>query len=346
MIVRPGRGHGPGSQIVSSRGSSQALNFSDAEAISKLDLLKNVAPESSKNYQVVSGGNNTNTTVTGTISSYTEIKNLEIKKGIFFSDQHNLRISKVTVLGPNVVADLFPGEENVIGKKVRINGVEFSVVGTTVAKGGGGFGSSDDIIYIPLFSFQQYLSGDEYLSMINIQAQDSQSMDEAQAQIEKIILARHKIKDIEDADFSVMNQADIIEAASTVTETLTLLLGAIAGISLVVGGIGIMNMMLTTVTERTREIGLRKAIGAKKNEINNQFLIESIAVTLIGGILGVILGWGISYFVSAMGILQAVVSWNSILLAFGVSAFIGIVFGYYPARKASKLNPIEALRYE
>jgi len=182
--------------------------------------------------------------------------------------------------------------------------------------------------------------------MINIQAQDSQSMDEAQAQIEKIILARHKIKDIEDADFSVMNQADIIEAASTVTETLTLLLGAIAGISLVVGGIGIMNMMLTTVTERTREIGLRKAIGAKKNEINNQFLIESIAVTLIGGILGVILGWGISYFVSAMGILQAVVSWNSILLAFGVSAFIGIVFGYYPARKASKLNPIEALRYE
>ncbi|PJA89288.1 MAG: multidrug ABC transporter substrate-binding protein, partial [Candidatus Moranbacteria bacterium CG_4_9_14_3_um_filter_33_15] len=306
----------------------------------------NVAPESSKNYQVVSGGNNTNTTVTGTISSYTEIKNLEIKKGIFFSDQHNLRISKVTVLGPNVVADLFPGEENVIGKKVRINGVEFSVVGTTVAKGGGGFGSSDDIIYIPLFSFQQYLSGDEYLSMINIQAQDSQSMDEAQAQIEKIILARHKIKDIEDADFSVMNQADIIEAASTVTETLTLLLGAIAGISLVVGGIGIMNMMLTTVTERTREIGLRKAIGAKKNEINNQFLIESIAVTLIGGILGVILGWGISYFVSAMGILQAVVSWNSILLAFGVSAFIGIVFGYYPARKASKLNPIEALRYE
>ena len=155
LIVRPGRGHGPGSQIASSRGSSQTLNFSDAEAISKLDLLKNVAPESSKNYQVVSGGNNTNTTVTGTISSYTEIKNLEIEKGIFFSDQHNLRISKVAVLGPNVVADLFPGEENVIGKKVRINGVEFSVVGTTVAKGGGGFGSSDDIIYIPLFSLDR-----------------------------------------------------------------------------------------------------------------------------------------------------------------------------------------------
>jgi putative ABC transport system permease protein len=257
-------------------------------------------------------------------------------------------MSKVAVLGPSVVEDLFENIDidEVIGKKIKINGIDFSIIGTTIEKGGSGFGSSDEIIFIPLSTSQQYLSGSEYVSTINIQVIDQNSMDTAQVQVEEILLSEHGIASIDDADFSVMNQSDIIETASSITGVLTMLLGAVAGISLVVGGIGIMNMMLTTVTERTREIGLRKAIGAKKADINKQFLAESIVLTFIGGILGIALGWGISYVVTAMGVLQTEVTWYSVALAFGVSALIGIVFGYYPARQAAKLNPIEALRYE
>ena len=171
-------------------------------------------------------------------------------------------------------------------------------------------------------------------------------MTELQQNVTDLLLTRHNIKDPTLADFSTFNQADIVAAASSVTGTFTILLGAVAGISLIVGGIGIMNMMLTTVTERTREIGLRKAIGAKRKDINIQFLSEAIALTFIGGFIGIVLGWAISFGVSYFGILQTSVSVSSILLAFGVSTFIGIVFGYYPARRASRLNPIEALRYE
>lgn len=348
LMVRPGRSRGPGGGASGGRGSAQSLEVDDAQAIAELGVVQAVAPESSGNYQVIAGGNNTNTTITGTTADYLQTRNLEIEAGSFFSEQHSSKFSKVAVLAPNAISDLFDNAaaEEVIGKKVKINGIDFSVIGTTVEKGGSGFGSSDDAIYIPLASAQQYLSGNDYLSMINIQVMDQDSMDVAEVQIEDLLLERHGMVDIEEADFSVINQADIVETASTVTSTLTWLLGSVAGISLVVGGIGIMNMMLTTVTERTREIGLRKAIGAKKSDINKQFLAESIALTFIGGIIGVALGWGISYAVTAMGVLQTEVTWYSIALAFGVSALIGIVFGYYPARRAARLDPIEALRYE
>jgi putative ABC transport system permease protein len=202
------------------------------------------------------------------------------------------------------------------------------------------------MVFIPLTSAQRYLAGGEYLSTINIQATDATVMTQLQSDVTDLLLARHKITDATAADFSVLNQADIVATASSVTSTFTLLLAAVAGISLVVGGIGIMNMMLTTVTERTREIGLRKAIGAKKHDINMQFLAEAIVLTFLGGAIGIALGWGIAFALSSLGILQAQVSTTSILLAFGVSAAIGIVFGYYPARRAAELNPIEALRYE
>jgi putative ABC transport system permease protein len=206
--------------------------------------------------------------------------------------------------------------------------------------------NQDDMIFIPLSTAQRFLAGSNYLSTIYVEVVDQESMTAAQEQITSLLLSRHNISNPELADFSIMNQADIVSSVSSITDTLTILLAAIAGISLIVGGIGIMNMMLTTVTERTREIGLRKAIGAKKKDISLQFLTESVMLTFIGGILGIFLGWILSYAVSYFGSMTTEVTSWSIFLAVGVSAAIGIIFGYYPARRAAGLNPIEALRYE
>ncbi len=220
------------------------------------------------------------------------------------------------------------------------------MVGVTAAKGGSGFSNADDIIYIPTKTAQRYLSGNQYVSSIDVQAASADAMTQVQDDITTLLLTRHKISDPASADFSVLNQADLLASASSITSTLTLLLAAIGGISLLVGGIGIMNMMLTTVTERTREIGLRKAIGARRSDISKQFLIEAMALTLIGGAIGIALGWLISFVVNLTGLVHTSVSLTSIVLAFGVSALIGVVFGWYPARRAAGLNPIEALRYE
>jgi putative ABC transport system permease protein len=247
------------------------------------------------------------------------------------------------------MTDLFGEDatsEAVVGQTIRIRGMEFKVIGVTVAKGGSGFNNQDDIIYIPTKSAQRYLSGNQYLTGIDVEAASTGAMAQVQSDITDLLLDRHKISDSTQADFSVLNQNDIISSASSITNTLTYLLAAVAGISLIVGGIGIMNMMLTTVTERTREIGLRKAIGAKKADITKQFLAEAIVLTVIGGTLGIILGWLIALVVDWTGLIATSVSLYSVLLAFGVSAGIGIIFGYYPARRASGLNPIEALRYE
>ncbi|HEV8591480.1 MAG TPA: FtsX-like permease family protein, partial [Pyrinomonadaceae bacterium] len=204
----------------------------------------------------------------------------------------------------------------------------------------------DDVIYIPVKSAQRYLSGDQYLTTIAVQASSPDAMTQVQADITTLLLERHKINDVALADFSVLNQSDILSSASDITSTLTYLLAAIGGISLLVGGIGIMNMMLTTVTERTKEIGLRKAIGARKSDISMQFLAEAVSLTVIGGVAGIALGWAISFVVNLTGLVTTSVSLSSVLLAFGVSAATGIVFGYYPARKAAQMNPIDALRYE
>ena len=345
--IRPGTQSGPGEQVSQGRGSAKTLTQADSDAIAeKISSVKAVAPELSSRYQVTAKGTNTNTSIVGTTESYLSVRNLEIDSGTFITDQNNKSLSKVAVLGPTTRDDLFGESTSVVGQTIRINGMQFKVIGVTKAKGGSGFGSQDDMIFIPLSSAQKFLAGDEYLSTISVQVVDSDSMSTVQADVTDLLLERHKISDSADADFSIMNQNDIVQTASSVTSIFTILLASVAGISLVVGGIGIMNMMLTTVTERTREIGLRKAIGAKNKDINKQFLIEAIALTAIGGMIGMILGIGISLGVNLTGLLQTKVSIGSILLAFGVSTLIGIVFGYYPARRASKLNPIEALRYE
>jgi putative ABC transport system permease protein len=294
----------------------------------------------------MSKGKNTNTSVVGTVSAYPEVRNVEIDFGSFISEQNIKSLSKVAVLGPNARDDLFGEDVDAVGKAVRIKGIEFKVIGVTKSKGGSGFGSQDDMIFVPLTSAQKFLVGKDYLSTISIQAQDAESMAALQEEVTSLLLIRHNIPDPDSADFRIMNQADIVESASSIANTLSLLLGSIAGISLVVGGIGIMNMMLTTVTERTREIGLRKAIGAKGKDISMQFLAEAITLTLIGGVLGIFFGWLASIGVYKFGGINTKISLMSVALAFGVSAAIGNIFGYYPARRASKFNPIQALRYE
>jgi putative ABC transport system permease protein len=347
IIVSPGVQRGPGSQISGGQGSARSLTQEDADAITEeISLASAVSPELSGRYQVISKGKNTNTTVLGSTPTYPVVRNVEMDEGNFITEQNLRNLSKVAVIGPTVKTDLFGEDNSAIGQSLRIKGLEFKIIGVTKAKGGTGFSNQDDMIFIPLTSAQKFLAGDEYVTSISVQAQDSESMSNVQQSITDLLLSRHNIKDPALADFSTFNQADIVAAASSVTQTFTILLGAVAGISLLVGGIGIMNMMLTTVTERTREIGLRKAIGAKRRDINVQFLVEAILLTFTGGVIGVILGWTISFLISYLGILQTSVSTGSIILAFGVSAFIGIVFGYYPARRASRLNPIQALRYE
>lgn len=347
IIVMPGAQRSFGGPS-GGRGNAQTLTLEDADAISsQVQGIQAVVREVSSRKQITATGTNTNTSITGTEASYATVRNVSIDEGNFISEQNVLNGAKVAVLGPTTRDDLFgEGATDVVGQKIRINGSEYSVIGITVSKGGSSFSNSDDVVYIPYTTAQRYLTGNKYLSTIDVSADSSEVSSQVQADITTLLMTRHDITDETKADFNTMNQADIIATASSITSTFTMLLAAIAGISLLVGGIGIMNMMLTTVTERTREIGLRKAIGAKKKDINNQFLFEAVMLTFTGGVMGVILGWLISLGVSYSGIIQASVSISSVLLAFTVSAVIGIVFGYYPARRAANLNPIDALRYE
>jgi len=350
IMVMPGFQRGAAAGPVSAgRGAAQTLTQADATTIqSQITLAKAVTPELSKRYQVTASGNNTNTTVTGTQPSYTEVRNVQIDIGSFISDQNVSSLAKVAVIGPTTRDDLFGSGVDATGQSIRINNINFTVIGITKSKGGTGFNNQDDVIFVPISTAQQYLAGNSnsYVSEIDIEAAKQSDMTTIQTQVTNLLLARHNITNSASADFQVLNQQDIVNTASSVTNTFTIMLASIAGISLVVGGIGIMNMMLTTVTERTREIGLRKAIGADETDINMQFLTESFMLTLIGGIVGIALGWGVAWGITKFTGTATSVSMTSVILAFGVSAVIGIVFGYYPARRASKLNPIEALRYE
>ena len=347
LQVTPGAQRTQGFGVSAGRGGAKTLTNEDAKAIAEqVQGVQAVDAQVAGRYQVTAKGTNTNTSVTGVTSAYPVIRSVEVEEGAFISDTQNNSAAKVAVIGPTTRDDLFGEGANAVGQSIRINKLEFKVIGVTKAKGGSGFQNQDDVIFIPVKSAQRYLSGDQYLSTIAVQASSPEEMAQVQTDLTALLLDRHHISDAAEADFSVLNQNDILGAATSITSTLTYLLAAIGGISLLVGGIGIMNMMLTTVTERTREIGLRKAIGAKKKDISTQFLAEAIALTVIGGIVGIALGWLISFAVNLTGLVTTSVSLSSVLLAFGVSAATGIVFGYYPARKAAAMNPIDALRYE
>ncbi len=346
LIVMPGAQRGAGVTVSAGRGSAQTLTLEDATALHGTPGVLAVSPESSRRYQVTARGKNTNTQVLGTSPAYLSVRNVSLETGAFFTDAQVASKAKVAVLGPTTRTDLFGEGTTPIGERIRVNGIDFTVIGITAAKGGSGFANQDDTVFIPITTLNAFLTGNDSISTISVQATNAASMTAAQEAVTNVLLERHKIPTPDRADFTILNQSDLVSAASSITDTFTALLASIAGISLLVGGIGIMNMMLTTVTERTREIGLRQAIGAEKTEIVNQFLGEAILLTLMGGAIGILLGYGISKILSSLMQMPTVVSWTSVALAVGVSVGIGLVFGFYPASRAANLNPIEALRYE
>jgi putative ABC transport system permease protein len=313
--------------------------------------VSTVAAEVQGPQQVVYDGEDTRVTVSGVTANYFEVRNLDIALGVTLSEEDVEDKARVAVLGANVVEDLFPADELPIGQSVRIAGSKYEVVGTLEEEGG--MMGLDDQVFVPLTTAQSRLytdrtrNGEMAVSIIFAQAVDQERIDAAIEQIEDLLRERHDIAYQADDDFQIINQADILDMASSVTGILTLFLGAIAGISLLVGGIGIMNIMLVSVTERTREIGIRKAIGALKRDILIQFLIESLSICVLGGLVGIGLGIASATVIGGlMEELTAVVTAGSVAMSFGFAVAVGVIFGLYPAWRAASLRPIDALRYE
>lgn len=330
-------------------GGGTTLTLEDAQAIknaSQITTIQQISPEYSSRAQVVAGRNNTNTQVIGVVPVYATIRKITMASGSFINEQQLNSMAKVAVIGPTVVADLFPDGGDPIGQNIRISGQTLTVIGVTTSKGGTGFQNQDDMIWVPLTTAQKQLFGVSHLTTITLEAKSADVMVAAQNEVGYFMLARHKLSDPSQKDFTIFNQQDLLNTVNQTTGTFTTLLAGVAAISLLVGGIGIMNIMLVTVTERTREIGLRKALGAKKKIIITQFLIESILLTFAGGIIGIGLGILSSFIIAEVVHSPFVISFPAILLAFAVSAGIGVLFGWYPAKRAADLQPIEALRYE
>ena len=326
--------------------NNDATAIEQAAATGQINTVANVSAEVARRAQITTGSSNANTEVIGATPAYTTVHKVDMDSGTFITGQDVTTLARVAVLGPTVVSDLFGDGANPVGQSVRVNGQALTVIGVTVSKGGSGFTNQDDIVYVPLSTAQKVLFGADYLSSIALEAKSPEVMTDAQNQVGYFLLARHNISDPTQADFSIFSQQDILNTVSATTGTFTALLAGIAAISLLVGGIGIMNIMLVTVTERTREIGLRKALGAKKKTVVTQFLTEAIILTVSGGGAGMAVGIAASYVIARLTSFPFVISLPAIGLAFVVSAGIGIVFGWYPAKKAADLQPIEALRYE
>jgi putative ABC transport system permease protein len=312
-----------------------------------------VAPQAQAFGQVVFKGNNVNTPIIGVTAAYATVRNYEVESGDFITDANVQTKKTVAVVGASVASDLFTDGQDPVGQTVRINNIPFKIVGVLKAKGGSGMGNQDDQVLVPITTAMARLSrtrsgSSNTVSQISVQAVDKDHIDAATEQISALLRTRHNIR-YED-DFTVQSQADILASATAITDVLTLFLGGVAGISLLVGGIGIMNIMLVSVTERTREIGIRKAIGATRKNVLAQFLTEAIVLSVLGGLLGVAAGAGLAHLISGVSIgsmtLKPTINLDSILLATIFSLVVGLFFGIYPAYRASSLNPIEALRYE
>src|SRR5579871_4619448 len=344
LTVMPGSSQGFG--VRGGAGSVTTLQASDADAIAGLDGVDAVSPVVAGNAQVIAGAQNWSTRVSAVSPGYQQLQDWQIASGAFFSDDDNTNSSNVAVLGQTVVTNLFPNGDSPIGELIRIRNVPFLVIGTLVSKGSGIGGDQDDTVLIPFQTGQVRLFGSTSINQILVQVNDTAQMTAVQQEIQQLLHVRHRIQSGQVDDFNVRNNADIISRVSGVTTTLTLLLSGVAAVSLVVGGIGIMNIMLVSVTERTREIGIRLAIGARPNDIMLQFIIEAVVLSVLGGLIGIVIGSGVALLMPVVAGWSTVLPWKAVALAFGVSAGIGIFFGIYPARKASQLDPIDALRYE
>jgi putative ABC transport system permease protein len=339
------------SGVRSAAGSSTRLTVEDAEAITKqVPYLDAIAPVYNNNRQVVFGNNNTNTQIIGTTADYIRIYQLSTLAGSFFSNYDYEQGAMVAVLGSDVARMLFKTADP-IGQNIRIGNVFVRVAGVLKSKGAG-LGSPDDAVFIPLTAVQKNIAqsrtaqGDRVISSISLAVSDENQTDYIIGEISKVLRTRHRIAAGAENDFTISSVKDIAETLSETASTLTIFLASIAAISLLVGGIGVMNIMLVSVLERTGEIGLRKAMGATEQEISMQFLIEATLLTVTGGILGVLVGWLVAFGISKLEILNTVVTADTIVLAVCVSAAIGLGFGFYPAWRASRLNPIDALRHE
>jgi putative ABC transport system permease protein len=328
-------------------GSVQTLTMRDIEALSKGNaLIVQVAAEVRRVAQVVYRQKNTSTSVVGVTANYPVVRAYKVEKGRFFTEHEDLANARVAVLGQTVVANLFGENANPVGKTIRINGIPFKVIGVLAKKGALGPMDLDDQILIPLRTAMYRLFGTEYLNAISVQIVRNEFVTAAMEEIERILRRSHRLPPNKPSDFAMRTQAEWEQLAEQTSRLFIILLLSIASVSLIVGGIGIMNIMLVSVAERTREIGIRKAIGAKPSDIQLQFLLEAVVLSLVGGGLGIFFGIAASYAIGKVAGWTVIVSPISVILAFGFAAAVGIFFGYYPARKAAKLEPVEALRYE
>ena len=355
LTVMPG---GMG-RVGSSGGGSLGLTLDDAEALAdpnNVPAAALVVPEYTQNGQIIAGDSNLNTSVIGTTPEYQTLNDVALAEGTFISARDVDRHGKVVVLGSEVAQDLF-GDFSPVGQKIKVVNnsgarISLTIIGVLEEQGDSFMNTPDSNIYVPLSTAQtkifnaRNVLGQLTVSRVTVEAQSEEIVDAAEAQIDAILRDRHDLTADEDADFFILNQASMLEIMTSVTDTMTVFLGAIAGISLLVGGIGIMNIMLVSVTERTREIGLRKAVGARRSDILFQFLMEAVLLSLLGGCIGLLSGIGMGQLVNLTGLFTSLVTLNSVLMAVGFSLMIGLFFGIYPANQAAKLNPIEALRYE
>jgi putative ABC transport system permease protein len=345
LFIRPGSQMSGG--VVISTGSSITLTEEDALIIkTKSKFIEGLSPESRRGVQAKFGSKNWNTQVVGVYPEYETVRNASLTAGRYFTEMEDKAMATVCVIGSTVAKNLFERLDQALGQMIRVNNISFQVIGVLEEKGSSGWQNPDDQILVPFNTMQKRVAGATWISGITVKVRSEEQMNDALVDIEQLLRKQHRLRSEQDNDFTIRNQSDLVSAFSETSKILAFLLTSVAIVSLIVGGIGIMNIMLVTVTERTREIGIRKAIGAKKRDILLQFLIESISLSLLGGIIGILLGVGVSRLLANVSTFRTEISAESILVSFLFSGLVGVFFGLYPAQKAAHSNTIDALRYE